>query len=109
MLLDGIYPEKFEIFKIIPIPKKDSTKAIENYRPIALLPTITKTIKKAIRNRLLQCLEHKFFFQNQHGFRQTKSTLIAIVRSLKEVIEGKDTVNTLGIFLDFQKAFHCVN
>ena len=46
----GIFPNKLKIAKVIPIFKKDDAHLLNNYRPISLLPTISKVLKKLFRN-----------------------------------------------------------
>lgn len=111
ILLSGIFPDELKIAKIIPIYKKGTTQSVENYRPIAILPILSKIIEKVIYSRLVSFFEEKkVIFQNQHGFQKNKSTLTAIVSFLNEVIDGRDkNEHTMGIFLDLQKAFDCVH
>ncbi len=51
MLNTGIFPDKLKIVKIIPILKKDET-LFTNYRPISLLPAISKIFEKVIFKQL---------------------------------------------------------
>ena len=44
-LTTGIFPEMFKIAKVIPIYKKDDVKMFENYRPISILPAISKILE----------------------------------------------------------------
>ena len=55
--------------------KKDDPKLLKNYRPISLLPTISKVIEKIIFTQLSTDFnENKLIFDNQYGFRPTHST-----------------------------------
>ena len=42
VLYSGVFPDKLNIAKGIPTFKKDDPSLFENYRPISLLPTISK-------------------------------------------------------------------
>ena len=46
-LSSGIFPNKLKIAKVIPIFKKDDAHLCNNYRPISLLPTISKVFEKS--------------------------------------------------------------
>ena len=51
-LTSGIYPDKFKISKITPLHKKDDRIVISNYRPISLLPTMSKIIERIMHSQL---------------------------------------------------------
>ncbi|KAI0207148.1 hypothetical protein LSAT2_008167, partial [Lamellibrachia satsuma] len=66
----GIFPDKLKIAKLIPIFKNDDPTLIKSYRPISLLPTISKVLAKIIYNQLsAYFIDSKLFFDNQYGFR----------------------------------------
>ena len=44
----GIFPEMLKIAKIKPLYKKDDSSCFNNYRPISLLPTISKVFERVI-------------------------------------------------------------
>ncbi len=63
MLNTGIFPDKLKIAKVIPLFKKDDENLFTNYRPISLLPTITKVFEKVIFKQLHQfVLDNKLLF-----------------------------------------------
>ncbi len=42
MLTTGMFPDKLKIAKVIPLHKNDKETFFTNYRPISLLPSISK-------------------------------------------------------------------
>ena len=47
-LCTGIFPESLKIAKIIPIYKKENQHITDNYRPVSLLPIISKIFEKVV-------------------------------------------------------------
>ncbi len=66
MLNTGIFPEKFKIAKIIHIHKKGDHTLFTNYRPISLLPAISKIFEKVIFKQLFKFFQ-EFYFFIMHG------------------------------------------
>ena len=51
MSLDsGVFSEKMKTAKVIPVFKKDDNQDCNNYRPISLLPNISKIFEKLIKD-----------------------------------------------------------
>ena len=55
----GNSPNCLKLAKVIPVYSKEDQQESNNYRPISLLPNISKLIEKLLYNRL-----YKFFNQN---------------------------------------------
>ena len=110
-LLTGEYPDLLKLAKVIPIHKGRSIQDVHNYRPISLLPTFDKIIKKILHQRLHTFLERDHvLFHNQFGFRKKKSTVYALVQiteMIKETIASGTFV--CGVFIDLRKALDTVN
>ena len=51
-LRTGIFPDKLKIAKVIPLHKKDDLTSISNYRPISILPSISKIFERVMFNQL---------------------------------------------------------
>ena len=55
-LSSGIFPNKLNIAKVIPIFMKDDAHLFNNYRPISLLPIISKVFEKVVQEQLTEFL-----------------------------------------------------
>ncbi|KAI5640908.1 endonuclease-reverse transcriptase domain-containing protein [Phthorimaea operculella] len=106
------FPDKLKMAKIRPIPKKGGKKDnVTQYRPIALLPAISKIYEKIVTSRLNNFLE-KFNILNdcQFGFRKKRSTTDAVYKYIQLVYEYiRDRVYGVGILLDMTKAYEKVS
>ena len=103
----GIFPERLKIAKVIPIYKKDDAKMFENYRPISILPAISKILEKTIFNELHDYFQdNKLYCKNQYGFRRNQSTEYAALELIDRVILDMDKSEIpFSIFIDLSKAF----
>ena len=73
--MTGSFPNLLKISKVIPLYKKDDDTNMSNYRPIALLPSISKIFEKVILLQLTKYLyENNLICEKQYGFRKNHST-----------------------------------
>ena len=102
VLCTGIFQEKLKIAKAIPILKKGDDTDLNNYRPISLLPAISKIIEKVIYNQTYNYFDHnKIFYAHQYGFRKQHSTELAVLELVDRTIFTLDKDETpINIFLD---------
>ena len=107
MINTGIFPDKLKIAKIVPIYKKDDETQFTNYRPISLLPTISKIFEKIIFKQLYEFFfDNKLLYNSQYGFREGHSTEYAALELVDRITLEMDNMNTpVNIFLDLSKAF----
>ena len=107
ILNTGIFPDKMKIAKVIPIFKNEDQTSFCKYRPISLLPVISKVIEKVIYNQMYSFFtKHQLFNDNQYGFRSGHSTEHAILEVIDRTIPALDSNETpINIFLDLSKAF----
>ena len=107
MIHTGTYPQQLKIAKVTPIFKANDKKHFSNYRPISLLPSISKIFESVIYQQLMKyLLENKLLSSQQYGFRANHSTELAalnlIDRLTYDLDNGKISVN---IYIDLAKAF----
>lgn len=111
-LREGYFPDELKLAKIIPVYKgKGDKKSCDNYRPISILPCLSKIFESIIKNRMLKWLQkHKLLNENQHGFRKGRSTTTALMNAINEVIDGMDNGEYMQMLnFDLSKAFDSVS
>jgi len=108
---EGIFPEAFKLAEVVPIHKNKAKDDINNYRPISLLPTISKILEKIIHKRVYKFLQkNKILYSSQYGFRPKHSTNDAIAELITDITNNiEDKSNTLSLFLDLSKAFDTID
>ena len=62
MLTTGIFPDRLKLAKVKPIFKKDDKNSFTNYRPISLLPSILKNLKKLFMTNFMLIFKVIIFF-----------------------------------------------
>ena len=78
---------KLKIDKVVPLHKKDGKTPIENYRPVSILPAISKVIEKIMFRQIYEYFTiNNLFCKSQYGFRQKHSTEFAAYELLDRVI-----------------------
>ena len=78
--IEGIFPECFKTAKIIPIFKSGDSNSTVNYRPISMLPFLSKMFEKLMCARLDCYLKsNNILCTNQFGFRKNSNTSDAII------------------------------
>ena len=107
----GTFPDPLEIAKVLPFFKSGDRSLFTNYRPISILPAISKIIEKlAFESLYKYCIEKKIITESQFGFLKGKSTEDAILSFTENILDAFDKKQyTIGVFLDFSKAFDTVN
>ena len=82
-----------------------------NYRPISLLPIISKIFEKIIFKRLSEFVQHyNILYNKQYGFQTGKSTEHAIIDIHQKILNSLDKrEHPCCVFLDFAKAFDTVD
>lgn len=97
---------KVALVKMIPKPGKDPSK-VESYRPISLLPTMSKLFEKLLKHKLTPILNDNDCIPNhQFGFRSLHSTIEQthrVVQVIRKAFEEKKYCSAL--FIDVSQAF----
>jgi hypothetical protein len=110
-LLSGVFPSKWKCALIKPIPKKAKPIVFSDFRPISLLPILSKIIEKIVRIQLVNYLtEFHLLDPFQSGFKSRHSTATALLKITNDIYnainQGEITLLTL---LDYSKAFDTIH
>ena len=110
-LSTGLVPSQMKTAKVIPIYKKGEKNDVNNYRPISLLTSISKILERIVYIRTVKFFNMSNIFTNfQFGFRENHNTTHALLTFVEKITHALDTFShTIGIFLDFSKAFDTIN
>ena len=109
-----IFPDCLKKAVVKPIYKKDSnnTNLISNYRPISILPVISKIFEKDAANQLANFLEENTLLSlYQHAYRKGHSTITCLFELINFIYETRDLTNKniAIITLDLSKAFDSIH
>ena len=106
-LRNGIFPNKLKSAKVIPIYKKDNDTDFTNYRPISILPALSKIFEKVIYNQTHDYFQsNNLYFRSQYGFRKQHSTELALLEVIDRIAQQLENKTTpINIYLDLSKAF----
>ena len=107
----GFFPDELKIAKVTPIYKKGDRSDPGNYRPISILPTISKIYERHVASQIHEYLStFNLLHIEQSGFRQFHSCQTALTKLIDTWLKEMDDGNITGVsYLDFRKAFDLVN
>ena len=103
------YPASLKLANVVPVHKKDERTLMKHYRPVSLLPIVSKLFERNMYNQILAYID-KFLSPYLFGFRKGHSTeqcLIIMLEAWKKALDEKK--NAGAILTDLSKAFDCLN
>ena len=106
----GIFPPDLSIAKVAPIYKSGSKDSFDNYRPISVLPAISKIFEKCVYSQIMEHLDKNNLLSiHQFGFRKKRSTDLASVYFIDAIRKAMDQGKLTGaIYIDLSKAFDTI-
>jgi hypothetical protein len=106
-LQGGVVPTDWKMAKVTPIHKVGDTTKADNYRPISILPVLSKILEKAVHKQLVTYLEeNSLLSEKQFGYRMKRSTELATTLLLDNIRKEVDKGYLTGaVFIDLSKAF----
>ena len=104
----GIFPDQLKYADIKPVYKKDSRNDKKNYRPVSILPNLSKIYERCMHDQLSSYFD-KLLSKFQFGFRKgfsTQQCLIAMIEKLRKSLDNGGA--SAALLTDLSKAFDCL-
>ena len=103
------FPEILKHADITPLYKKGKKDIKGNYRPVSILPNLSKIFEKYMLEEVSPFFEN-IFSKYQCGFRKGFSTQQCLLAMLKKWKKSVDKSNIFGALItDLSKAFDCLD
>lgn len=105
------FPDAWRHALVIPIPKISNPTSFSNYRPISILPFLSKVLERIVHEQLYTYLHNNNILSSfQSGFRPGHSTVTALNKVCEDIRYGVDNQQvTILALLDFSNAFNTVD
>ena len=103
----GYFPEELKLSRVKPLYKNGDSTLISNYRPIYLLPSLSKVYERVIFDQLFQYMSNNNLLNiSQYGFRLGHSTELAALELMDRLCKDMDQgLIPANIYIDLSKAF----
>ena len=109
ILKTGIFPSQWRRANVTPVHKKRDKQVVENYRPISLLPILSKIFGKIIfKNLYNHLVTNNLISKNQSGFRPgdlCTNQLLSFINEIHRAFDDKNCLEIRSVYLDMTKAF----
>lgn len=107
----SIFPNSMKIAIIKPLHKKNSIEDASNYRPLSILPVISKIFERSATDQIVEYLEqNRKLNSTQHAYRKGHSTQTCLMEIMNHIYTQKDKGKIIGIAsLDLSKAFDSIS
>ena len=103
----SVFPTEWKCARISVIPKIDNLATSDDYRPISILPVLSKVFERLIMKQLSNFIEiNNIYSSTQVGYRRNHSTNTILIKMRDDILNAinKGEV-TLSILADSSKAF----
>ena len=104
----SVFPTRLKEAQVVPLHKKNNPLDKKNYRPVSILPTISKVYEMVLSDQLTDLFENNFHnvlcaFRKGHG---CQTTLLRLLEDWKTALDKNQYV--AAILMDLSKAFDCL-
>ena len=102
------FPNSLRLADITPVHKKDDTNDKSNYRPVSIIPFLSKSFDKCLYDQIYAYTD-SILSKAQCGFRKVHSTQYSTIAMTEKWRPNLDQGSICGaLFTDLSKAFDCL-
>ena len=109
LLKDLKFASGLKLADIVPVFKKDDLTLVKNYRPVSLLPIISKVLERIMLNQITAYMD-KYLSPHLGGYRKgfsTQTALSSLTEKWKQILD--DAGYGAAALMDLSKAFDTIN
>ena len=105
------FPDIWKLARISPIPKIQLPVELKDYRPVSILPILSKADKRVVLEQITDFIEKKLIYHHyQSGYCKNHSTKILLAKLRDDIKEAmKASEIALAVFTDYSKAFDTID
>ena len=107
---ESTFPDILKMAVVSPLHKGKERYFTTNYRPISLLPVLSKLFERVLHTQFSEFLEKtNVFFSGQFGFRKDHSTVLAVNHMVNRILAEHENGKLIGaVYIDLSKAFDTI-
>jgi len=110
-IAENTFHHQWKIGKVTPIPKTEQSVAPDQFRPVTVLPILSKLYERLMAKQIVAYIEQNQIYKStMSGFRKPHSTETLLMKIRDDVVGAMNKGEiTLATFLDYSKAFDTVD
>ena len=108
-ITNSVFPDQLKQAQVVALHKKNNALNKSNYRPVSILPVISKFFERAIHEQLLTEYFNNHFHPFLSAFRSgygCNTTLLKIIEDWKQALDQNKYI--AAVLMDLSKAFDCL-
>ena len=106
----SVIPLEWRRHFITPIFKSGDRSKVSNYRPISLLPSVSKLFERLVFDKMYEFLSSSFLSASQFGFMKNRSTVKQLLIYTYKILQAFELNQQYdSVMLDIRKAFDTVS
>ena len=107
------FPMEYKVAKVVPLHKGKGAQvtAAKSYRPVALLPILSKVLERVVHGQLMSYMDqHQLLHPQHHAYRSHHSTTTAMLSMHDAWVEAAEHGKITGVtMVDMSAAFDVVD